>query len=95
LASNKKTAYALKKEFNLARATLNECIVSTTTPELKGLAYNNLAVVSWLQYRQAVKAGPSNVPDFDSIREGYENCWNLFGKSLEWIESRLTRILCH
>ncbi|CAD8082192.1 unnamed protein product [Paramecium primaurelia] len=90
------TAYLLKENYTDAKSRLRECLASDPSNQLKGWAYNSLAVASWWHKFPSLRefvsddeeeTGPqqSDIPA-ENIDADFENVIPLFKKSIYYIE---------
>ena len=87
----KKTVYFLKKDFVNAKTLLNESIPLIKNHNLKGMCYNNLAIVNWFEYKKFVKAAIHDDKEFEILKENFERCWKNFNHSLACFEGLIMR----
>lgn len=76
----------------MARLYLNECLNGTLNPELKGMCFNNLGVLSWFEYRHVVSNNQTVDPDFDSVVDSFGKTVTFFNNSIAWLEVCLKRV---
>ncbi|CAD8115906.1 unnamed protein product [Paramecium sonneborni] len=89
------TAYLLKENYTDAKSRLRECLASEPSNQLKGWAYNSLAVASWWHKFPSLRefvsddeeeTGPEQSIPAENIDSDFENVIPLFKKSIYYIE---------